>query len=203
MLHPDLDRRLDASVTSSPPGRGVGFHQLERILWVDGTTASAKLVSARLQDDAQTLRGTVEPFELNPARLATGVNGSLEEILSSPVLGKEQPHSHIDLVDTSATVEGAEAAYWALEPILHANGNAGLAREIRARFRDAYDELRNFGFPIRATFQPRPSSPGTSFVLYVERSTAEHRRLGESIATLAEPLSQLPAVLSGVSAEEG
>ncbi|HSR93383.1 MAG TPA: imelysin family protein, partial [Solirubrobacterales bacterium] len=58
----------------------------------------------------------------------------------SPLSNEEERYSHIDLVDFEANVEGAEAAFEAVEPLL-SKKDPKLAKEIEADFDKAFAAL--------------------------------------------------------------
>ena len=184
-----LALRMNAGRGDLPKSEWRGFHRLEEIFWADKSPAGVTPLARQLLADAEQLRHRVGTLQLQPAAIARRLNQTLASVSASEVAGKEDPRSHIDLVDAAANVEGVEAGFDAVRPLLIAE-DRDLAREIEAGFKEVYVALSDFGFAAREDDQPRPSSPGTSFVLYVERSAAEFRRLGEHIDALARPLSQ-------------
>ena len=109
--------------------------------------------------------------------------------------GKEQPNAHIDVADVAANVEGVEAVFKALKPLLLAE-DPELAAAIGARLHDTLMRLRDFGVPARDEYQPRVESPGTSFVLYVERSPAEIAWLRRGVDALAALFAEVPDLSS-------
>ena len=116
-------------------------------------------------------------------QIANGANELLGEVSASKITGEEERYSHIDLVDFEANVEGSEAAFEAVEPLLSKKGPK-LAKEIEADFKQVY-----------ATLKPYKTADG--FVSYEELTKADTRKLAQSIDTLAEKLSQVPAVIVG------
>ena len=67
-------------------------------------------------------------------QIANGANELLGEVSASKITGEEERYSHIDLVDFEANVEGAEAAFEAVEPLL-SDKDPKLAKEIEAQLR--------------------------------------------------------------------
>ena len=67
-------------------------------------------------------------------QIANGANELLGEVSASKITGEEERYSHIDLVDFEANVEGAEAAFDSVKPLL-AQSDPELAKEIEARLR--------------------------------------------------------------------
>lgn len=179
----DLDPRIDARANDVPANEFGGFHRIEKALWEEGTTAAMAPVAKQLRGDVEELRGKVKGVNLQAAQIANGANELLNEVSASKITGEEERYSHIDLVDFNANVEGAEAAFKAVEPIVSAK-DPELAKEIEARFAAVYAALE-------------PYRHGSGFVLYTELDKADTRRLAQRIDAVAEPLSQVPALLVG------
>ena len=135
-------------------------------------------------DDVLDLQRRVQTIELEPAQVANGSVELLGEVSKSKITGEEERYSHIDLVDFEANVEGAEAAYQSVRDLVEARRPA-LAKEIDDRFADVYVGAR--AVPPRAP----ASSP------YTALTKADTRGLSRSIDALAEPLSEVGAVVAG------
>jgi iron uptake system component EfeO len=175
----DLDPRIDARANDVSPSEFGGFHRIEKALWAEGTTAGMKPVAEQLLADVKDLQRKVRNVKLEAAQIANGANELLGEVSASKITGEEERYSHIDLVDFEANVEGAEAAFEAVEPLL-SESDPGLASEIEASFEDVYASLK-------------PYRRGDGFVSYTELTQADTRKLAQEIDALAELLSQVPA----------
>ncbi|HEX7246344.1 MAG TPA: iron uptake system protein EfeO [Solirubrobacterales bacterium] len=175
----DLDPRIDARENDVPASEFEGFHRIEKALWVQGTTAGMAPVAKQLLADVEELQGKVKTVNLQAAQIANGANELLGEVSASKITGEEERYSHTDLVDFEANVEGAEAAFEAVEPLL-SKKDPKLAKEIEASFEDVYAALK-------------PYRQGDGFVSYTELSQADTRKLAQEIDALAELLSQVPA----------
>ena len=114
----DLDPNIDAREGDVPDDEWMGFHRIEKALWVDGTTEGQEEYATQLQDDVETLQEEVSELQLEPADLVTGSIELLNEISAEKITGEEERYSHTDLYDIQANVEGSEAAFEALEPVL-------------------------------------------------------------------------------------
>jgi iron uptake system component EfeO len=177
----DLDPRIDARENDVPKSEWSGFHVIEKALWEDGTAKGMAPVAQQLEKDVAELARKVETVDLQAVQIANGANELLGEVSASKITGEEERYSHIDLVDFEANVEGSEAAFEAVEPLLSKN-DPKLAKEIKADFQKAY-----------ATLKPYETAAG--FVSYEDLTKADTRKLAQSIDTLAEKLSQVPAVV--------
>ncbi len=135
----------------------------------------------QLLADVRELKRKVKTVDLQAAQIADGANELLDEVSASKVTGEEERYSHTDLVDFEANVEGAEAAFDAVEPLV---GDQELVEEVEAGFEKVEAALD-------------PYRRGDGFVPYTELSKADTRKLAEEIDALAEELSQVPAQIVG------
>ena len=177
----DLDPRIDGRENDVPADEFEGFHKIEQALWVKGTAAGMTPVARRLQADVEELRERAKSVALQPAQIANGANELLGEVSASKITGEEERYSHTDLVDFEANVEGSEAAFEAVEPIV-AGADRKLEDEIEEGFEAVYAALD-------------PYRQGEGFVAYTELSQADTRRLAQRIDALAEELSRVPALI--------
>ena len=159
---------------------------IEKALWEEDTAKGMAPVAKQLEADVAELAKNVETVELQAVQIANGANELLGEVSASKITGEEERYSHIDLVDFKANVEGSEAAFEAVEPLL-SKTDPELAKEIEADFKKVYAALK-------------PYETADGFVSYEELTKADTRKLAQSIDTLAEKLSQVPAVI--VSGEQ-
>src|SRR6185436_9877478 len=182
-----LDPRIDARENDVPASEFEGFHRIEKALWVAGTTAGMAPVAEQLLADVEELRRKVRTVELQAVQIANGANELLGEVSASKITGEEERYSHVDLVDFEANVEGSEAAFEAVKPLLDED-DADLAGEIESDFKAVFNSL-----------QPYRTDDG--FVPYTELTQADTKKLAVGIDTLAEKLSLVPAAIA--SAENG
>jgi iron uptake system component EfeO len=148
---------------------------------VNDTTQGTDPLAAKLLDDVKLLQEKVKTIKLEPAQIANGANELLTEVSSSKVTGEEERYSHTDLWDFKANVEGSKAAFDAVKPILEQR-DPKLASEIEQRFAAVDTALA-------------PYKRGEGYVLYGELNERDKRRLAQSIDALAEPLSQVAAIV--------
>jgi len=177
-----LDPKIDARENDVAAGEFEGFHRIEKALWEEGTTDGMAPVAEQLQRDVEALAEKVKGVELAPVQIAEGANGLLGEVSASKITGEEERYSHVDLVDFEANVEGAEAAFEAVKPLLDEN-DPDLGAEIESHFRAVFNSL-----------EPYRTEDG--FVLYTELTKADTRKLAREIDVLAEELSQVPAAMA-------
>ncbi|MFL5834020.1 MAG: iron uptake system protein EfeO [Solirubrobacterales bacterium] len=177
-----LDPRIDARENDVAAGDFEGFHRVEKALWQEGSTAGMAPTARQLQRDVEALASKVKAVELAPTQIADGANALLGEVSASKITGEEERYSHIDLVDFEANVEGSEAAFEAVKPLLDAS-DPDLSGEIEADFKLVFNSLQ----PYRAA---------AGFVSYTELTKADTKKLALAIDTLAEKLSLVPAEIA-------
>ncbi len=177
----DLDPRIDARENDVPASEWGGFHKIEKALWEEDTAKGMAPVAEQLLADVEELEAKVKNASLQAVQIANGANELLGEVSASKITGEEERYSHIDLVDFKANVEGSQVAFESVEPLLSAK-DPELAQEIEADFDKVYAALK-------------PYERGEGFVSYTELTKADTRKLAQSIDTLAEKLSQVPAAI--------
>jgi iron uptake system component EfeO len=175
----DLDPDIDAREGDVPKKEWGGFHVIEQALWVDGSTSAIpSSLTAKLNEDVQLLANLVKDVEMQPASIANGSVELLNEVSSSKITGEEERYSRTDLVDFEANVQGSQAAFDSVKPLLTGAKNTALATQIDARFGEVTAAL----VPYRT---------GTTFVAYTALTTADTKALSQAIDSLAEPLSKV------------
>jgi len=182
-----LDPKIDARENDVAAGEFEGFHRIEKALWEEGTTDGMAPVAEQLRRDVNALAAKVKGVELQPVRIAEGANGLLGEVSASKITGEEERYSHIDLVDFEANVEGSEAAFEAVKPLLD-ESDPDLSGEVEAHFKAVFNSLE-------------PYRTADGFVSYTELTEADTRKLAREIDALAEELSQVPAAIGSVEDE--
>jgi iron uptake system component EfeO len=176
----DLDYALDVREDGVEPGtEWTGWHRLEKALWVDSDLSDMGPVGDKLLTDTQDLVGRIGTLELSASLVGNGAAALMEEVATGKVTGEEERYSRTDLWDFQANVDGARAAYDALEAALRGKDTA-LADRLESRF-EALDA---------ALAQHRS---GAQFVRYDELTPAQVRELADAVDALAEPLSTLTA----------
>jgi iron uptake system component EfeO len=183
----DLDPRIDARENDVQAGEWGGFHRIEKALWEEGSANGMAPVAKQLQADVEELAAKVKTVDLRAVQVSNGAVELLGEVSASKITGEEERYSHTDLYDFEANVEGAEAAFEAVKPLLD-ESDPELSGELEADFKMVFAELQ-------------PYRQGNGFVSYQELTPADTRKLARSIDTLAEKLSQVPAAIA--SAEHG
>jgi iron uptake system component EfeO len=176
-----LDKQIDSRAGDVPAARWTGFHPIEQRLWIKGTTSGTAQLSRKLVADVAAVNSVATRLTLTPSQIANGAVTLLDEVAASKITGEEERYSHTDLVDFEANLEGSQAAFEAVRPLLPAHDNA-LGATIQARFarvRKALDAYRS----------------GSGFVSYTTLGTSDTRTLSQALDALAEPLSRVSALV--------
>jgi iron uptake system component EfeO len=177
----DLDPFIDARAGDVPAAKWEGFHRIEKRLWVDRTLAGTRPLADRLVENTLRLEGLVQSVPLQPAQIANGAKGLLDEVAASKITGEEDRYSHTDLWDFRANVDGARAAIAAVRPLL-LRRNVGLARTIDQRFQAVDRALDGY-------------RRGAGFALYTVLTPRDTRSLSRAVNSLAEPVSQVAPLI--------
>jgi iron uptake system component EfeO len=179
----DLDPKIDAREGDVPKKDWGGYHYIEQKLWVDGTTDGLSEYTKELNENVATLQNLVKDVQLQPAVIANGAVELLNEVSKSKITGEEERYSRTDLVDFEANVQGAEAAYDAVKPILQKK-NPKLVTDLDAKFAAVYAALQ-------------PYKPNGTYVAYTALTTDDTKALSQVIDSLAEPLSTVSKQVVG------
>ena len=178
-----LDPEIDARAGDVPAASWTGFHRLEKMLWVDKSSAAAMTPTAtKLDADVARLVKLVKTADYQTAQIANGAKELMDEIGASKVTGEEDRYSHTDLYDFQANVEGARAVFDSLEPILKVR-----APSVAAGITKGFADMSSALAPYRA---------GDGWVLYTTVKPAERRDLSRVVDKLAEPLSKMSAIVA-------
>ena len=103
----------------------------------------------------------MKTVELQPVQIANGANELLGEVSASKITGEEERYSHIDLVDFEANVEGSEAAFEAVKPLLD-ESDPELSGEIEADFKAVFNSLEPYRTDERVRLLHRADEGGYS-----------------------------------------
>jgi high-affinity iron transporter len=176
-----LDPAIDARAGDVPRSEWTGFHPIEQSLWLRASAGGQEGTAAKLLEDVLLLQRKVKQVKLEPAQIANGAVELLGEVSKSKVTGEEERYSHVDLLDFKANVDGAQAAFRAVAPIV-SKSDPALAKLIRERF----------GLMHRGLAEYRKHG---KFVSYTELTRHDKLELAQAVDALAEPLSRVPALV--------
>ncbi|MDI3257024.1 MAG: imelysin family protein [Kyrpidia sp.] len=177
----DLDPKIDARENDVPEEEWSGFHKIEKALWGDGSLKGQESHAQQLLSDVKQLHETVKTMTIEPAEVVAGAVELLNEAATSKITGEEERYSHTDLVDLFANVEGSEAAFNAVKPVLQEK-DAALAAEIEQRLQEVKNLLNAY-------------RTGDSFLPYDKLKPEDTKKISQAINSVAEPLSQVAKIL--------
>ena len=185
----DLDPKMDAREADLEPGqKWTGWHRIEKDLWPQDATDYTPLTTKQraffaddVMSNTEVLERRIEGLTFTVDQIANGSRGLLEEVANGKITGEEEIWSHTDLWDFQANVDGARVGFEGLEPIIEQK-NPQFARTVSERFA-ALQELLD------------AQRDGDGFVSYEQLSPDEVKQLANAVNALAEPLSQLTAVV--------
>lgn len=177
----DLDPKLDAREGDLPTDQWIGFHRIEKTLWIDGTTRGLEKYTQQLITDLTTLDQGIAPLKLKATDVIDGAVDLLNEASHSKIVGEEDRYSHTDLYDLAANVEGSQAAFIVFRDFLTKN-NPAQYQDIQAKFQQ-----------IEAVLKPFRTVDG--FVDYSTLTDSDKKSIANTIDTVAESLSKVAANL--------
>jgi iron uptake system component EfeO len=180
----DLDPAVDARVNDVAQGdEWTGFHRIEQALWVRDTTEGMATYADQLMADINEVVRLAEEQPLTALQLAQGSKALLDEVATGKITGEEDRYSHTDLWDFAANVEGSQAAIAALRPVLQ-DRDPELLQTIDERFADVEELLA-------------AQQTDNGYTYYDDLTEAEIQAMADAISALAEPVSQVAAVVAG------
>ena len=138
-------------------------------------------VADKLMTDITTSAPGSTPVRLDPATIANGAVDLLNEVSTSKITGEEDRYSHTDLSDFDANLAGSKAAFNAVRPLV-VPYSPTLATTIDQRFAAVLDALQ-------------PFQKGSGYVPFTDLTTAQTQNLSTLIDALADPLSQVAAIV--------
>jgi iron uptake system component EfeO len=179
---PDLDPAIDARADDGvEPTQLTGFHRIEYGLFEVKSTDGLATVADGLTTDIAKLRTLVGGLEgFQPAELANGAVGLLDEAATSKITGEEERYSHVDLLDFSANVEGSQQAFAYLEDGL-TKIDPTLVSTIKAAFATLTTTLDKY----------KDSAQPSGYKLYTDLSDDDKKGLTQALQAVSEPLSRV------------
>ncbi|HEX4427666.1 MAG TPA: iron uptake system protein EfeO [Frankiaceae bacterium] len=176
----NLDSDIDARADDVPAAEWTGYHRIEKGLFQDKSTAGLQTYATGLLTNLKKLQSLTKDLTYQPAELANGAVGLLDEASKTKITGEEERYSHIDVLDLQANVEGSEQAFAALKPGL-TKIDPTLTDTIATRFA-AVDTLLD---------KYRSAAAIGGFELFTSLSKADTTAIAQAIQAVGEPLSQV------------
>jgi iron uptake system component EfeO len=179
----DLYLNINARQTDVTSGHWNGFHRIERALYQEGDVTAMGPTASQLLADVTTLAARVKTVRMEPATIANGAIDLLNEVTTVKLTGQEDVDAHTDLSDAAANVEGAQAAFDAIAPLLPKHGSV-TAAPVDTRLQAVITALA----PLRR---------GSGYVAFDQLTPTETRTLVQAVDAAAERLSLAPKALVG------
>lgn len=181
-LFPELDGKIDAREDDFPKKAAdpawTGFHPIERKLWKDGRIdGRAKELAAGLVKDSKRLDELMRTADVTPEVVIPGIAELVDEVEESKITGEEERYSKLDLPTFLANLEGSQAFYETLEPLVR-EADPELARDITDAFEASFGQVR-----------------GLKGEAYDELTSKQQKAIKQSIEALAEPLARVQGTL--------
>jgi iron uptake system EfeUOB component EfeO/EfeM len=116
---------IDGTTGTSGPGQSLGgLRSIERDLWTpvgspDQAVIEATAVAPSVVAQASVARYLLARTSLPPEAIGTTGVDDLDWVLRVALPGQAEPFSHRDAVDIVATVDAADQAFGAIEPVAH------------------------------------------------------------------------------------
>ncbi|HZR42228.1 MAG TPA: iron uptake system protein EfeO [Ktedonobacteraceae bacterium] len=177
----DLDARLDARENNLPANQWMGFHRIEKALWIDGTTRGLDTYTQNLLSDVLKLRLEAQVVQLAPTDVVDGAVALLDEASHNKITGEEDRYSHTDLYDLDANIEGSLAAFEVFRVFLEQKDPA-LLKDVETKFQHIQEVLK----PFRVN---------NGFVAYNTLTDSDKRSVAQAIDAAGEPLSKVAVQL--------
>jgi iron uptake system component EfeO len=181
----NLDYLIDMRASNLDPKVGwTGFHAVERDLYKRGKiTAQTKQYAKGLQGHVDELVKVVKGLTYKPEDLGNGAADLLDEVQATKVTGEEEDFSHIDLVDMSANIEGAQQAFADLQPGLE-KIDSSLAKTVDAEFAKVRNALNKY---------VDDKAPG-GYIPWTDANRKKYAKgLSQTVLGLQQPLQQIAA----------
>jgi iron uptake system component EfeO len=179
----DLDPRIDGREEVTEEGlKFGGFHKIEQDLWQKNDISQSGPVADQLLTDVKEIVAKANAEKLSPLQLANGAKALLDEVAAGKITGEEDRYSHTDLWDFNANIDGSKAAIASLRPVLEERA-PDLVKTLDTEFAN-----------VDAALGEHRSGDG--WKLHTDLSQADLKELSDAINALAEPISQVAAVVA-------
>lgn len=179
---PNLDDVIDFRINDVPAGhKWQGFHPIERALFEQKSLKGLAALGAGLVTNVGKLQSLVNGLSgFQPAELANGAVGLLEEAGKNKIKGEEERYSHIDMLDFAANVEGSEQAFAFLEQGMQ-KIDPTLTSTIKSQFANVTTVLDGY----------KDTANTSGYKLFTALTPAETTKISQALQAVFEPLSRV------------
>ena len=181
-LDGSMDSREDDFEKKADDPKFLGFHRLEKGLFIEKSTAGLTPVADKLMADALDLQKRIDGLTIAPKNLVGGSADLIEEVASKKIAGEEDRYSRTDLWDFQANVDGAQKIVALLNPLI-----AKQDPKLSARLRENFAKVD----ALLAKYRTKDGG----FQSYEKLSDPDRNALKGPVTALAEDLSALKGTL--------
>ncbi len=179
-LFSDLDASIDARADDYEKGEKdpafTGFHRIEYGLWETGSTDGLGEHADKLLADVKDLNQRIADLTFPPDAVVGGAAALMEEVAATKISGEEDRHSHTDLWDFKANVDGSQKIFELVKPLLSKDGD--FVAKVAGNFQTVDETLAKY-------------AQGDGYKLYDKLTDGDRTVLAAAVNTLAEDLSTL------------
>jgi iron uptake system component EfeO len=177
-----MDSREDDFEKKAEDPKFVGFHRLEKGLFIDKSTAGLAPFADQLTADTLDLQKRIDGLTIAPKNLVGGSADLIEEVASKKIAGEEDRYSRTDLWDFQANVDGAQKIVALLNPLIVKQDP-----KLSARLRENFAKVDT----LLAKYRTKDGG----FQSYEKLSDPDRNALKGPVTVLAEDLSALKGTL--------
>jgi iron uptake system component EfeO len=181
-LDGSMDSREDDFEKKADDPKFVGFHRLEKGLFIEKSTAGLTPIADKLMADALDLQKRIDGLTIAPKDLVGGAADLIEEVASKKITGEEDRYSRTDLWDFQANVDGAQKIVVLLNPLIVKQDP-----KLSARLKDNFSKVD----AILAKYRTKDGG----FQSYEKLSDHDRTAFKAPVTALAEDLSALKGAL--------
>src|SRR6202050_339285 len=117
-LDGSMDSREDDFEKKADDPKFVGFHRLEKGLFIEKSTAGMTPVADKRMSDGLGRQKRIDGLTVAPKDIVGGAADLIEEVASKKITGEEDRYSRTDLWDFQANVDGAQKIVTLLNPLI-------------------------------------------------------------------------------------
>ena len=181
-LDGSMDSREDDFEKKADDPKFLGFHRLEKGLFIEKSTAGLAPIADKLMADALDLQKRIDGLTIAPKDLVGGAADLIEEVASKKIAGEEDRYSRTDLWDFQANVDGAQKIVALLNPLIVKQDP-----KLSARLRDNFSKVD----VLLAKYRTKDGG----FESYEKLSDHDRTAFKGPVTALAEDLSALKGTL--------
>jgi iron uptake system component EfeO len=181
-LDGSMDSREDDFDKKADDPKFLGFHRLEKGLFIDKSTAGLTPIADKLMVDTLDLQKRFGALTITPKVLVGGAAELIEEVASKKISGEEDRYSRTDLWDFQANLDGAQKIVALLNPLVQKQ-EPQLSTQLSANFTKVDALLAKY------------KTKDGGFESYEKVTDQDRTALKAPITALAEDLSALKGTL--------